>query len=320
MERAVAWLLAKQVLLPGISTLERFCAHAHRPRCPPRRIAALIRLTRTIRVGTRPKRFHGADATIGQSADDEIRTHQAVCAQAAPTRRARRRTRGEHVARPHGSVSRRWRAHRDPRFRKRLASFPARAGRPQRHRDSRVPERGRRTSCTVSSAATCRIRDTVAIHAWRQTMPGHQPWRTPILTVLLHVGLATFMPAATADTQPLVPRLAPAKPAHTRLSPMHDPSVVVVKFAEGTDVHVKAGPSPSLAAPPPPPRNPARRPAIPLARNATLRAPVHPPGGVARRRARRSAAPERPRTGRPEPVLQDTPAGWEPMRPDSATT
>ena len=27
MERAVAWLLAEQVLLPGVSTLERFCAH-----------------------------------------------------------------------------------------------------------------------------------------------------------------------------------------------------------------------------------------------------------------------------------------------------
>ena len=27
MERAVAWLLAKQVLLPGVSTSNRFCAH-----------------------------------------------------------------------------------------------------------------------------------------------------------------------------------------------------------------------------------------------------------------------------------------------------
>ena len=81
-------------------------------------------------------------------------------------------------------------------------------------------------------------------------MPTHDPWRTPIVTGLLHVGLATFMLAATADTQPLVPRLPPTKPAHTRLGPMHDPGVVVVKFSEGTDFRLKSDSSPSFTVPP----------------------------------------------------------------------
>ena len=100
------------------------------------------RRRRVVLHGLRQAPMHASSAAAGsegrgptaharQWADDEVRTDPSDCAEAIPTRRARRRTRGEDDARPDGGVSRRWRPNRNPRLRQLLAPFPPGASRAQ---------------------------------------------------------------------------------------------------------------------------------------------------------------------------------------------
>ena len=67
-------------------------------------------------------RVRSPTAHASQRTDDEVRADPSHRAEAVPTPRARRRDRREDDARPHGGVSRRWRANRDPSLRNLHAS------------------------------------------------------------------------------------------------------------------------------------------------------------------------------------------------------
>ena len=70
-------------------------------------------------------------SSMGQSTNDEVGADPADCADAIPSRRARRRIGGEHDARARGGVPCRQRPDRDPRIRELLGTLAPRARRRQ---------------------------------------------------------------------------------------------------------------------------------------------------------------------------------------------